>query len=54
MLGATCDALHTAHETLIVSGLMCTLDRRARIVVPDERLRLATRTVEGVFAAHFA
>ena len=45
------DGLHAAHETLVHAGLMCTLDRRARIVAPTPALEAARETVRAAAAA---
>jgi glutamate-ammonia-ligase adenylyltransferase len=43
--------LRAAHEALVRAGLICTLDRRARIVAPTEALESARRTVREACAA---
>ena len=43
--------LHVAHEALVWAGLMCTLDRRARLVAPTDALEAARETVRDACAA---
>ena len=48
---AGCEVLHGAHATLLDAGLRCTLDRRARLVLPDAALDAARDAVRAVCAA---
>jgi glutamate-ammonia-ligase adenylyltransferase len=43
--------LRAAHEALVTAGLMCTLDRRARIVAPTDALEAARAVVREACAA---
>ncbi len=49
---ADAEALLAAHATLVAAGWRCTLDRRARIVIPDATLDAARATVHTVAARH--
>ncbi len=47
----TAAALHAAHAALVDAGLACTLDRRARIVVPDAAVAQAREAIESALRA---
>ena len=47
---ARCEALHAAHAALLDSALRCTLDRRARMVAPDDTLDAARKAIRDAFA----
>ena len=47
----TAAALHAAHAALVDAGLACSLDRRARIVVPDAAVAQAREAIESALRA---
>lgn len=47
----TAASLHRAHAALVAAGLACTLDRRARIVVPDTAVAQARAVIRDAFRA---
>lgn len=47
----TAAALHAAHAALVDAGLACTLDRRARIVVPEVAVAQAREAIESALRA---
>ena len=47
----TAAALHDAHAALVAAGLACTLDRRARIVVPDAAVAQARAVIRDAVRA---
>ena len=49
--GGGCEALRAAHATLLDAGLRCTLDRRARLVVPGGAIDAARAAIGAAFDA---